>query len=130
MNNSRTLPDECRAALADHLKPELFRALCDPNRLALVGRFAAAARPMTVTDAASCCGVHISGVSRHLAMLRDAGVLRATKHGREVLYELDSAALAGALRALADAIETCRMVCCSGANNQETGDEQCGTCEG
>jgi ArsR family transcriptional regulator len=128
MNNSRTLPDQCRAALADQLKPELFRALCDPNRLTLVARFATAARPMTVTDAASCCGVHISGVSRHLAMLRDAGVLRATKNGREVLYELDCGALAGALRALADSLENCRMVCCGGANNQETGDEHCGPC--
>lgn len=133
MNNTRTLPEASRAALADHLKPELFRALGDPNRLTLVARFATAARPLTVTEAGSCCGVHISGVSRHLAMLRDAGVLRATKQGREVLYELDCGALAGALRALAEAIENCRMVCCGGANNEneeEMSDEQCGTCEG
>jgi ArsR family transcriptional regulator len=58
-------------------------------------------------------------------MLRDAGVLRATKQGREVLYELDCGALAGSLRALADALENCRAVCCGGANNQEKGDEHC-----
>jgi len=108
MNEPHTQPDDCRTALTEHLRPELFRALCDSNRLTLVARLATATRPLTVTEASTCCGVHISGVSRHLAMLRDAGVLRATKQGREVRYELDSAALAGALREIADALEACR----------------------
>ena len=112
MNGISTLPDECRGALQAHLRPELFRALCDPNRLALVARLAAVSEPLTVTEAADCCGVHLSGVSRHLAMLRDAGVVRAEKRGREVRYELDCAALAAALRGAADALENCRAECC------------------
>src|SRR6187455_1166848 len=108
MNDRTAQPDNCRTTLREHLRPELFRALCDPNRLTLVARFATADGPLTVTEASTCCGVHISGVSRHLAMLRDAGVVHATKEGREVRYELDTPALVSALRELADALEGCR----------------------
>ena len=125
MNDRTVQLDDCRTTLRERLRPELFRALCDPNRLTLVARFATASGPLTVTEASTCCGVHISGVSRHLAMLRDAGVLHATKQGREVRYQLDSAALVTALRQLADAIEGCREVCC--ATSKETGDECCGS---
>lgn len=125
MNDRPAQPDDCRTALREQLRPELFRALCDPNRLTLVARFASANRPLTVTEAGTCCGVHISGVSRHLAMLREAGVLQATKQGREVRYELDCGALASALRQLADALENCRAVCC--AQTEEASDECCGS---
>ncbi|MBZ0270760.1 metalloregulator ArsR/SmtB family transcription factor [bacterium] len=86
-------------------KPAFFKALCDPNRLAIVARLACASGPMTVSEVGGCCGVHISGVSRHLAMLRDAGIVSAEKNGREVSYRLNPGLLAGALRAAADAIE-------------------------
>ena len=42
-------------------------------RLALLGRLAMAREPLTVTEVADCCGVHLSGVSRHLKMLHGAG---------------------------------------------------------
>ena len=125
MADSTGQPTDCRTILQEHLRPELFRALCDPNRLTLVARLASATEPLTVTEAATCCGVHISGVSRHLAMLRSAGVLRATKQGREVRYELDCGALASALRQLADALETCRAVCCP--QTEEMSNECCGS---
>ncbi len=106
------LPAACAEALERHLRPELFRALCDSTRLAVLGRLATAARPLTVTEVSGCCGVHLSGVSRHLAILREAGVVQAEKQGREVRYALDCALLAGALRGLADALEQCRAACC------------------
>ena len=101
------LPDACQAALERHLQPELFKALCDPRRLALLGRLAVSNAPLTVSEAASCSGVHVSGVSRHLALLKRAGVVTATKHGREVSYRLNCDTLVGTLRGLADAIEDC-----------------------
>ena len=101
------LPNVCQDALEEQLDPEFFRAFCDPARIALVAHLAASCRPMTVTEASTCCGIHISGVSRHLAVLRRAGVLNAHKNGREVYYELDTASLAGNLRSIADALETC-----------------------
>jgi len=99
-------------ALQDQFDPELFRALGDETRLALVARLAQAAEPMTVTEAAECCGVHLSGVSRHLAALRNAGIVEAQKHGREVRYSLDCGALALLLRDLAGALEACQAQCC------------------
>ena len=106
--------ETCQAALAENLRPELFRALGDANRIAVVCRLADASRPLTVTEISGCCGVHISGVSRHLAQLRDAGVITAEKHGREVRYVLDNERLAKTLRGLADALEACRAQLCEG----------------
>lgn len=97
------------------LRPEVFRALGDPNRLALLVRVATARAPMTVSEAADCCGVHISGASRHLAVLRDAGILEATKEGREVRYRVAFGDLVELLRGLAEALERCagpRGACC------------------
>ena len=84
---------------------KLFRALADPTRLAIVARLSCMAEPSTVTAISGCCGVHLSGVSRHLAMLRDAGLVRAQKNGREVRYSLNGAAAAVVLRELASTIE-------------------------
>ena len=94
-------------ALEAHLRPELFRALGDPTRLALVARLAGATEPITVTEASTCCGVHLSGVSRHLSHLAQVGIVRAEREGREVRYELNHDELAAALRGLADALESC-----------------------
>ena len=103
----QTLPDACLSALDQHLEPELFQALCDPMRLALVAHLAASGRPLTVTEASECCGIHFSGVSRHLALLKRAGVVRAEKQGREVHYRLEVGALASTFRGFADALEAC-----------------------
>jgi DNA-binding transcriptional ArsR family regulator len=109
------LADVCRAALARHLRPELFQSLCDPQRLALICRLAVAPAPMTVTEAGNCCDVHISGVSRHLSLLKRAGVVVAQRRGREVAYQLDARPLVDTLRGLADAIEDCCQTnqCCT-----------------
>jgi DNA-binding transcriptional ArsR family regulator len=115
------LPQACTDALADHLRPELFRALCDPNRLALLAGLAVAPEPLTVSEAAKCCDVHLSVVSRHLALLREAGIVEAEKVGREVSYRLNFRELVATLRGLADAIEQCCTTsgCCGAAPAQE-----------
>jgi ArsR family transcriptional regulator len=51
--------------------------------------------------------VDISVISRHLAILRDAGVVKAEKRGKQVFYQLNGEELAAALRAMADAVEAC-----------------------
>ena len=104
--------NDCTSTLETHLDPEIFRALGDATRLALIARLASAAEPMTVTEAATCCGVHLSGVSRHLAALRNAGLIEARKRGREVRYTIDCGALASTLRSMADALERCQQQCC------------------
>jgi len=86
---------------------KLFKALADESRLALVSRLACAAAPVTVTAVSDCCGVHLSGVSRHLAQMREAGIVTARRSGREVLYSLNATAVAAALRDLAQTLEEC-----------------------
>ena len=110
----KTGASECTTTLEAHLNPELFKAMGDETRLALIARLASAAGPLTVTETAECCGVHLSGVSRHLAALKNAGLIAAQKEGREVRYTLDCGALASALRDLADALEACKAGCCEG----------------
>lgn len=110
--------------LEQHLKPALFKALCDPSRLALLSRLATCGGSMSVSEASDCCGVHVSGTSRHLKMLEQAGVLRAERQGREVRYELNAGELVTALRGLADAIEACceEHACCGAGPRKETND--------
>ena len=75
-------------------------------------RYARAAERVATTG--SCCGpaaaesnwcpVDLSVVSRHLAVLREAGVFRAAKQGREDRHTV-SPDLAASLRSLADALD-------------------------
>ena len=104
--NDHAQTEACCADLEGLIDPAFFRALGDPNRVALVARLGRNARPTTVTEAADCCSVDLSVVSRHLAVLRQAGVVHAAKQGREVRYTV-SPDLAASLRALADALDAC-----------------------
>jgi ArsR family transcriptional regulator len=92
--------------LDDLLDTDLFKALGDPNRAALVAHLGASG-PSTVSEAARCCPVDLSVASRHLAILREAGVVRAERKGREVHYSVPHRALANTLRSLAEALEAC-----------------------
>lgn len=97
---------DSRDALDGLLSPPLFKALGDANRLALLLRLAAAGGPATVSELGGCCARDLSVVSRHLARLREAGIVVAERRGREVHYRLTSD-LAGTLRAIADALDAC-----------------------
>ena len=120
MTRNRTDRGAATDDLKDLLQPELFRALADPTRLQVVFRLACAAEPQTVTEVAGCCGVHLSGVSRHLAALRAAGVVSAERSGREVRYSLERDRLTVALRGLADAVERCGDQACGSGTPKST----------
>ena len=95
------------ARLASLFPAELLRAVSDPRRIEILSRLACARAPCTVSEIASRCPIDLSVVSRHLAVLRDAGVLESARTGREVRYTLQTARVVAALRALADALESC-----------------------
>ena len=59
---------------------------------------------MSVGQIAREQSVDLSVVSRHLGVLRDAGILRSVKRGREVYYKACCAELSTRLRAVADAV--------------------------
>lgn len=102
-----SIPALCCPDLGALIDPELFKALGDPNRVALIADIGRRGRPTTVSEAADCCPIHLSVVSRHLSVLRRAGVVEAEKAGREVRYTLSARDLATQLRSLADALEAC-----------------------
>jgi DNA-binding transcriptional ArsR family regulator len=64
-----------------------FAALGDPTRLELVRRLGAARR-LNVTQLSAGVGVSRQAVSKHLAVLLGAGLVRRERSGRETLYEL------------------------------------------
>lgn len=102
------------------LAPRFFKALCDPNRIAILGQLLGCCGPLRVSEIAGCCPVDISVVSRHLAVLRDAGILKAEKRGKEVFYSVQFDTLPTLLRRMADAIEAC---CPGNTESKEKRDE-------
>src|SRR5271157_4179535 len=97
----------CCGGLKDLLSPKLFKALSDPRRLALLVRLAEARAPRTVGVVAQGSGVDMSVASRHLAILREAGIIECEKRGKEVWCVVQSRKVVKVLRELADALEAC-----------------------
>ena len=97
----------CCGGLSAFLQPKRFKALADPNRLAILEWLAAGGRAQTVSEVSECCPVNISVVSRHLAAMREAGILEAEKQGKAVYYRVRVRDLVAWLRDLADALERC-----------------------
>jgi ArsR family transcriptional regulator, arsenate/arsenite/antimonite-responsive transcriptional repressor len=75
-----------------------FAALADPTRLAILRTLAAA--PRCVCDLREAVPVAPNVLSYHLKVLRDAGLVTATRRGRWVDYAL----VPGALEALRAAV--------------------------
>ena len=90
------------------LSTPLFKALSDRNRLAILREFAIrGGSECSVTELAQGLPVDLSVVSRHLGVLRDAGILASTRRGKEVFYRVQVEWLVGCLRGLADLLERC-----------------------
>lgn len=87
-----------------------FKALCDSNRMAILVGLAEVEQTQTVTEIASRHPIDMSVVSRHLRALRDAGIVRSEKRGKEVHYALNALSLAKLLRDFASMLESCP--CC------------------
>lgn len=90
---------------------ECFKALGDPNRLAILRWMLSRGEACSVTEIADkALALDLSVVSRHLGTLRDAALVKAERRGRQVYYEVDGPAIAKTLHSLADAIESCCVV--------------------
>jgi DNA-binding transcriptional ArsR family regulator len=79
--------------------------LADPNRASIVRMLRDG--PVCVCEMAAALGARENNVSNHLARLRDAGLVRASRHGadtRRVYYERDDGACRRALDALAEVL--------------------------
>jgi DNA-binding transcriptional ArsR family regulator len=63
----------------------LFKALADPTRRAIFEHLARDGE-QTVRALTDRAGVSQPAVSKHLGVLKDAGLVRARRHGRETHY--------------------------------------------
>jgi DNA-binding transcriptional ArsR family regulator len=76
---------------------ELFRALADPTRRHIVDHLAERG-PLTVGQlAAEFPALVVSGISKHLMSLRAAGLVSATRVGRQQVYRFEPDNMANAL---------------------------------
>jgi DNA-binding transcriptional ArsR family regulator len=76
---------------------ELFRALADPTRRRILDLVAERGTATVGELAAEFPDLVASGISKHLIALRAAGLVTATRQGRQQLYRLDADAFADAL---------------------------------
>jgi ArsR family transcriptional regulator len=77
-----TLPPEAAAEFASQ-----FKALADPTRVAIVNRLAAAPQ-VCVCDLTDAFELSQPTISHHLRVLREAGLVEATKRGTWAYYRL------------------------------------------
>ena len=76
------------AALKVNEAVPVFAALADPTRLRLIGRLAVDG-PLSITRLSEGEDVTRQAITRHLATLGEAGLVRNARHGRERVFELD-----------------------------------------
>jgi DNA-binding transcriptional ArsR family regulator len=63
-----------------------FAALAEPSRRRILDLLAA--RPRPVGELVECTGLSQPGMSKHLRVLREAGLVRARGEGRRRIYEV------------------------------------------
>ena len=79
---------------------DVFSALADPSRRQLLETLAQ--RQATATELAADLPVTRQAVAKHLATLRDAGLVEAHRSGRETRYRLTPGPFEDALTWIAD----------------------------
>ena len=97
--------------LAAIVDSELFRALCEPARIAIVKLLTACGRADVQTIAAQVPQDQ-SVVSRHLAVLHRAGVVRREKIGRQVFFELDGISVVTRMERMVEQFRSIIPLCC------------------
>lgn len=96
------------------LESKVFRALCEPVRIEILKLLTVRGRSDIGAIAA-----HVpqdrSVVSRHLAQLYDAGIIRREKVGRNVFFEMDGPAVVAQLEDVLARFRGLVPLCCPGA---------------
>jgi DNA-binding transcriptional ArsR family regulator len=83
------------------LHADICSALADPTRILML--YALAERPHTVNELAAALTLSQPATSRHLKVLRDRGLARATRHAQSIEYALND-------HRIIDALDTLRAV--------------------
>lgn len=105
------------AGCAEMLDSDLFQALCEPVRIELARLLIARGKSDLSTLAAEL-PQHASVISRHLAVLHRAGLVRREKVGRHVRFELDGPALVERLEKITAQLRRAVPYCCPGGKTR------------
>src|SRR5204863_9454375 len=82
------------------LRAEVFAALGDPTRLRLLERLADG-DDRSIRQLGANATISRQALTKHLRVLEQAGLVRATRYGREVRFRLESGAIDDARQFLA-----------------------------
>jgi ArsR family transcriptional regulator len=94
MAKTTRLDPQLRAEL-EELHARICKALNDPKRLLLL--YALGESPRTVSELCELLDAPQANISQHLGVLRDRGVVDATRNGNSVRYSLRHAKVLGAI---------------------------------
>jgi DNA-binding transcriptional ArsR family regulator len=77
----------------------VFAALGDETRLRLVSRLCSEG-PMSITKLSAGFAITRQAITKHLRVMKHAGLVRSAQHGRESVWQLEQKRLAEARRHL------------------------------
>ena len=103
-------------AAIESLDGAFFKALCEPPRVAVLKRVMLLGRA-DVTEIAAELPQERSVISRHLQVLLDAGIVRASKVGRQMFYEVDGPAIIQRLENILLHTKSITPLCCPGSQD-------------
>jgi DNA-binding transcriptional ArsR family regulator len=102
---------DAAAACLDALDGAFLRALAEPARIAILR--------VLVTNGRADVGTIAAGLpwdrsvtTRHLQILKDARLVRATPQGRHTFYEIDGDGTLEQLEAITTLLQAMRATCC------------------
>ena len=113
--SARRSRERAARELAAIIDSQLLRALCEPVRVEIVKLLTARGRSDVQTIAAQVPQDQ-SVVSRHLAVLHRAGVVRREKVGRQVFFELDGNSIVARMERMLKQFKAIIPLCCPARN--------------
>ena len=111
--DATTLRRNAASEVSRSLDTAFFRALCEPVRIEILTRLIQIGRA-DVASIAAPFDQDRSVISRHLQIMRDAGVVFADQAGRHVYYDIDGPSVLAKLRDITDRMASLVPTCCPG----------------
>lgn len=107
----QTKSESCLNELVNNFDYKFFKTMGEPVRLEIL-RFLMLHGRSEIGAIAEHMPQDRSVISRHLNMMKEAGILNSLKETRYVYYEINGKAFIDKLEAIAKQIHTCMQVCC------------------
>ncbi|MGD8708989.1 MAG: metalloregulator ArsR/SmtB family transcription factor [Ectothiorhodospiraceae bacterium] len=98
-------------ALVEALDSRFFKALSEPTRVEIL-KFLVQNGKADIGEITAAGRTHRSVVSRHLAIMHDAGILTRVQEGRHVYYDVNAREFIQRLEAITDNARSAAMACC------------------